>query len=106
MSKSIVPCRVTSAFVKRYLAWLDAVAIPGAEKAVARIQNRAWKDESNELIPRIDLSRLSDEELNAVHLHSWFAIRSLVTVKDAAMTEIEERDNGREEEEAEDEADD
>jgi len=91
--------------VKRYLAWLDAVAIPGAEKAVARIQNRAWKGEDDDLIPRIDLSRLSDEELNAVHLHSWFAIRSLVTVKDAAMSEIEERADPPEEEDDEVEAD-
>lgn len=100
MSKSIEPCPVTAQFVKRYLAWLDTVAIPGAEKAVARIQNRAWKGEDGDLIPRIDLSRLSDEELNAVHLHSWFAVRALVTVQDAAMTEIEDRENPPEEEEA------
>lgn len=102
MSKSIEPCPITSLFVKRYLAWLDAVAVPGAEKAVARIQNRAWKGEDDDLIPRIDLSRLSDEELNAVHLHSWLAVRALCTVKDLAATEIEERENPPEEEEAED----
>ena len=103
MSKSIVPCRVTSSFVKRYLAWLDTVAIPAAEKAVARIQNRAWKDECGDLIPRIDLSRLSDEELEAVHVQTWFAVRALVTVQDAAMSEIEDRENPPEDE---DEADD
>jgi len=91
--------------VKRYLAWLDAVAIPGAEKAVARIQNRAWKGEDDDLIPRIDLSRLSDDELEAIHVQTWFAVRALVTVQDAAMSELEDRENPPEEEDNEAEDD-
>lgn len=94
---AINQCPTTSLFVKRYLSWLDAVAIPAAEKAVARIQNRAWRDEDGNIIPHINLSRLSDDELRLLHLKTWLVVRALVTVQDAAISELEDRENEPEE---------
>ena len=89
-------------FFTSYTAWLDNYVTPLAEKAVKRLRREPV--EADELPPGIFLSELSNDELKAIHLHSWFAVRALCVIKDMAMTEIEDRENGREEEdEAEDE---
>lgn len=86
-------------FFSAYTNWLDGFVTPNAERAVKRLRREPV--EADELPPGIFLAELSIDELNELEMKSWFAIRSLVTVKDLAATEIEDREDPPEDEEDE-----